>query len=505
MNSSKERKLGAILSYASIGVNFIIGFFVTPIILKYLGDSEYGVYTLVASLCAYLNVIEQGLADTVVKYFIKFKVEKNVEKEEHFCAVVLLINFILSLMVLAAGAVLYVIIPSVYENSMSASEILIAKKLLILMVLNLIVSFMFNLYQGILTASEKFVMLRITDMINLVLSNMAIVFVLILGGRAFSIVMITLLTNTAISLYKFIYCKTKLHSNAGWHNGVLDMGIYKELFCYFLAVLIVVIVEQIYWKLDNILISFYMGATAVAVYSIGMSFHKYLMRFSTTISKVMTPKVFKDVLAGGEKKIVTNELIKISRIQSFGVYLALSGLIVFGKNFIDLWVGEAYREAYLIFIVTLIPYSFEIVGNLRNVILQANNLYMKKSILTLIISVLNVILTIILIQKRGIVGAALGTGIGVIVGQIGINAILIKYSCCEIGRYYKEVYLKLIPILIVMTLIGSFMKKIVVPETWMIFLIEVICYSIIYFVLLWIFVIQKNEKKLIYSTIIKKG
>ena len=74
IKSTTERKAGIALSFLSIIVSFVIGFAVTPVIIKKLGDSEYGVYTLVASLCAYLNIVEQGLADTVVKYIIKFKI-----------------------------------------------------------------------------------------------------------------------------------------------------------------------------------------------------------------------------------------------------------------------------------------------------------------------------------------------------------------------------------------------------------------------------------------------
>lgn len=504
ISKSKERAYGAILSYGSIIINFMIGFFTTPIILRSLGQSEYGVYTLVASLCAYLNIIEQGLADTVVKYFIKFKVEKNSEKEEHFGAVILLVNAILSFIIALIGAALYVKLPFIYSGRMTVEEIHIAQKLLILMVLNLMVSFMFNLYQGILTASEKFIALRVTDIVNQVASYSLIVAVLLLGGRSFSVVVITLSCNLAISLYKFWYCKVKLHAKERWHRGALERDTYRELIRYLMAVLIVVVVEQIYWKLDNILISLYLGASFVAIYSIGMSFHKYLMKFATTISKVMTPKVFKEVLSGESKSRVTDELIQIARIQAVGVYLALGGLIALGKEFVFLWVGSGYEEAYWIIIVTLVPYSFEIVGNIRNVILQANNLYMKRSLITLTISILNIIMTIYFLKLWGIVGAAAGTGIGVILGQAGVNYLLYKNDCCELLRYYKETYLQLIPVVAVMVVLGETIKKIVIPRNWGLFMANAVVCTVFYLAACYVFVLNQNEKKHLKSMFTKK-
>ena len=504
ISKSQERTYGAMLSYGSIIISFIAGFVATPIIIRCLGKSEYGVYTLVASLCAYLNIIEQGLADTVVKYFIKFKVEKALEKEQHFCAVILLVNAVLSVLICLIGSVLYVRMPNIYSSTMSVEEISIAQKLLVLMVLNLVVSFMFNLYQGILTASEKFIALRVTDIVNQIVSYSLIVAVLLLGGKSFSVVMITLVCNVVILLYKFLYCKIRLHTKEKWHKGVLNRDTYYELFKYLLAVLIVVIVEQIYWKLDNILISLYLGASFVAVYSIGMSFHKYLMKFATTISKVMTPKIFRDVLSGGSMSRVTDELIQISRIQALGIYLALGGLIAFGKEFVFLWVGSGYEEAYWIIIVTLIPYSFEIVGNIRNVILQANNLYIKKSLITLGISILNIILTVCFIKIWGIIGAAIGTGIGVILGQVGVNYLLYANKCCELMRYYKETYLKLIPVVVAMVILGKLIKNIIIPNNWGLFLINIGICTVFYLITCYIFVLNKTEKRRVINMLKRK-
>ena len=42
-----QRKAGALLSYVYLALTFLIGIFYTPILLDILGESEYGVYSVV--------------------------------------------------------------------------------------------------------------------------------------------------------------------------------------------------------------------------------------------------------------------------------------------------------------------------------------------------------------------------------------------------------------------------------------------------------------------------
>ncbi|MCC8152219.1 MAG: polysaccharide biosynthesis C-terminal domain-containing protein, partial [Lachnospiraceae bacterium] len=264
---------------------------------------------------------------------------------------------------------------------------------------------------------------------------------------------------------------------------------------YFLSVFIVVIVEQIYLILEDILIAEFDSAAALEVYSVGMSFHKYFMKFSTTISKVMAPRFFLRIDSGADKNKVTEMLIKVSRIQAIPILLVLSGLIVYGKEFIHLWVGESYDAAYYIMLVTLIPYSFELVGNLRNVILQARGLYMKRSILYLITSLINVVLTIWWLKVFGIVGAAAATGFGVMLGYIGVTVILKRDGIVDNRRYLKETYLRYVLPFIISIAFGMVLKYVIGCNTWFTFVVNVLAYTIVYAVLAFLIGLKKEEKQ----------
>lgn len=53
-----ERKIGILLSYANILLHAVLGFIYVPILLHYIGKSEYGLYQLMGSLIAYFSVMD---------------------------------------------------------------------------------------------------------------------------------------------------------------------------------------------------------------------------------------------------------------------------------------------------------------------------------------------------------------------------------------------------------------------------------------------------------------
>lgn len=70
-----QRKIGALLSYATIGLQNLVGLLYTLYLLRMLGKSEYGLYSLVKSIISYLTLLDFGFGDAVVRYTAKFRAE----------------------------------------------------------------------------------------------------------------------------------------------------------------------------------------------------------------------------------------------------------------------------------------------------------------------------------------------------------------------------------------------------------------------------------------------
>jgi O-antigen/teichoic acid export membrane protein len=82
-----ERKLGILLSYLNIILQVIIGFLYVPILLHYIGKSEYGLYQLIGSLIAYFSIMDFGLTAAVTRFYTKYKALKDKVGMENILAI----------------------------------------------------------------------------------------------------------------------------------------------------------------------------------------------------------------------------------------------------------------------------------------------------------------------------------------------------------------------------------------------------------------------------------
>ena len=63
-----QLKVGALLNYVVLGLNSLIGLLYTPYMLRMMGQSEYGIYSLAASVIAYLTIMDCGFGNAIIRY-----------------------------------------------------------------------------------------------------------------------------------------------------------------------------------------------------------------------------------------------------------------------------------------------------------------------------------------------------------------------------------------------------------------------------------------------------
>ena len=73
MDESKQRKIGVVLSYASIIISTLVQLIYTPFMIRKLGQSEYGLYSLIASVIGYLTLFDLGFGNAIVVYTSKYQ------------------------------------------------------------------------------------------------------------------------------------------------------------------------------------------------------------------------------------------------------------------------------------------------------------------------------------------------------------------------------------------------------------------------------------------------
>ena len=152
-----QLKIGALLSYVVLALQNLVGLVYTPFMLRMMGKSEYGLYSIAASIVAYLTILDLGFGNAIVRYTAKYRAEGKQEEQYKMFGMFFLLYCGIGVITLIAGGVLYLNAENIFDASMTAVELQRTKWILVLMVVNLAFTFPFSLFGSIITAYEQFV------------------------------------------------------------------------------------------------------------------------------------------------------------------------------------------------------------------------------------------------------------------------------------------------------------------------------------------------------------
>lgn len=438
MDNSKQRKLGAILTYVSIIVSTLIGLLYTPFLISKLGQSEYGLYSLVASVIGYLTILDFGFGNAIVVYTAKYREKKEFENEKKLHGMFRIVYFIIGIVAGLIGIVLFLNVNNMFGNTMNSIEISKMRIMMLILTFNLAISFIFNIYSSIINAYEKFVFQKLVSIVNSLIKPILMIPLLFMGYKSITMCLIITFVNTIVLISNYIYCNNKLKVKIKY-NG-FDKNIFKVIIGYSFWVFLAVIVDKINWSLDQFILGSLCGTIAVSIYSVASQLNLLFINLSSVFASILLPKMSKMIVSNASSEEVSNVFIKVGRIQYYIIFLAVSNLVLFGKEFIYLWVGRNYETSYYVALILIIPVCIPLIQNVGLSILQAMNKYKFKSISTFIMAIFNIIISYFLAKSYGPIGAAVGTAIALIVCNIIImNIYYLKVIKLYIGRFWLNI------------------------------------------------------------------
>lgn len=500
MTDSKQRKIGVALSYVSIIVNTLVGLLYTPFLISKLGQSEYGLYSLVSSIIGTLTVLDLGFGNAIVVYTAKYREKKEFEKEKKLHGMFLIIYIMIGIFTSLIGLALFFNVNNLFSSTMNTVELHNIKMMMLILTFNLAITFTFSIYSSIINAYEKFIFQKVMSILNTLLKPILMIPLLIMGYKSITMCLVITLVNIIILLSNYLYCRSKLNIKIKFCG--FDKSVFKIIMGYSIWLFFSAIVDKINWSIDQFILGAVSGTIAVSVYSIAAQLNILFVSLSTAISGVLLPKISKMVAKGATIQQLTNEFIKVGRIQFYIIFLMASGFVLFGKEFIIFWVGKEYIEAYYCALLLILPTTIPLIQNLGISIRQAMN---KQKIATLVntfCALLNLILSIFLAKQYGPIGSSLGTGIGMLISAIIINIYYhysIKLNMIEFWKTICRIATKMILPVIIIILI---MKLIPLSG-----ILSVVIYGTIYTILYifsgYIFVINDYEREIINSLKLK--
>ena len=495
-----QLKAGVVLNYVVIILNTVVGLLYTPYMLRMMGQSEYGLYSLVASVIAYLTVLDLGFGNAIVRYTAKFRAEKKTEEQYEMFGMFFLLYLVIGIIAFGIGLGLYFNVGTLFGNTMTAVELDRARIMMLLLVANLAFTFPMSIWGSIIQAYEDFVFQKSLNIFRIILNTAVMICLLHFGYKAVAMVVVQTIFNVLTLAVNFIYCRRKLNIHIYFRFKHFHWGFLKEVAIYSFWIFLNAIMDRVYWSTGQFVLGAIVGTAAVAVFAIAIQLEGMYMQFSTAISSVFLPKVTAMVATNRSRKEISDLFIRTGRMQYIVLAYILSGFIIFGRQFIELWAGAGYTDAYIISLLFFIPLTVPLIQNLGITILQARNEMKFRSVLYIIIALVSLAMQIVLTRYFGGIGCAMGVSGALVVGQILImNVYYRRRQDLDIKTFWKEISkMSIIPIVLIfssMMVIRHFFAL----DSWGKLILGIAAFSLVYIPLFFRFSMTDEERNLFIS------
>ena len=492
-----ELKAGAVLSYLSIFITIVVALLYTPIMLRLLGQSEYGLYSLIGSVVGYLSILDLGLGNAMVRYNARNRAIGDKDAESRLNGMFLVLYSLIGLLTVIVGAILYFNLDNMFAGSLTAADLEKGRIMTILLIFNFAMSFPLGIFGSIMQAYEKFVFVKLVAIIRSILMPCIMLPFLYSGFGSVSMVVVNTVLNISVLLINLVYCLRVLKIRV--HFKGFDYPLLGEIAGYSFFIFLNVIVDKVYWSTGQFILGIVSGTVLVAIYAIAMQLSTMYIMFSTAVSGVLLPRITMMVANNASNDNLSQMMIKIGRVQYVVMAYILSGFILFGQAFINLWAGPDYHDAYYILLLIMIPITVPLIQNVGISILQAQNRNAFRSLLYVAIAVVNVLVSIPLARIWGGLGCALATGASLIIGNVIImNIYYFRHIGLNIPLFWRNIARMSVPVAGAL-LVGYGINYFITRESILLLAIKIIIFSLGYIIIMWLLGLNVYEKELFMS------
>lgn len=499
MSEKSQITKGAIISYVSIFVNIAISLVYTPWMIHKVGVSDYGLYSLVGAFLGYF-MLDFGLAGAITRFVAKYRAEGDEKKVENMLGLTAKMYLAIDTVIFIVITVLYFFLTDIFKG-LTPEEIEKLKVLYCISGTFSILSFAFKPVSGVMNAYEYFVVNKSLDLVVRVGTVIFIVIALLLDGNIFHIVFITGATGfaTALIRYTLLIKKTRLKINWKYFH----LGELKSLFSYSVWVLVRQIAQMFRLSFVPTILGIVSNTAEIAIFSIGRNLEGFVYTFSAALNGLFLPKVTRMAHAN-DKAQIESLMVRVGRIQLYIITLILFGFIVFGQSFIRLWVGAEFDKSFWVLLLLVVNNLSSLTLAVAMDLVYAENKIRYTSLVTVTTSTFGLAFAFVLAPKMGAVGCAIAAGCGLILNEVMMIIFYQKKMHLDMGYFFKNCHLKILPILFVYTVAAYFLRRMVVIDSWPVLIGCIAAYTLVYAAIVYFVLFNEDEKTLVKGLIPSK-
>lgn len=452
---------GSLIRIGSFFINAVILFAMMPFVIRSLGDKMFGLWIFIGSFLDLYGLFDLGFGSAVERY-----VSRAIGVQDYREANVVINTSLFLFSIIGAITLLFALgtaflLPLWVKNIMEAA---LFKQIALILGLSFAFSFPMKVFSGILTSNLRYDLVTSIAISKLLLKTILIIIFLKLGFGILALAFITLFTDLISYLASYII-SLKIAGYIVIAKKFIELSRIKTLFQYGIYTFINQIADKLRFGIDNLIITVFLGFSFVTLFSIVSRLITYFIDLISRAINVLIP-VFSQYESRGDYRSIREKFIFTTKISGYASILIGGILLIFGKMFIIRWMGQEYKGAYPLLVVLVIPVTIALMQCPSVEVVYGVSKHKFYTVSNTIEGLGNLILSVILVKRFGLMGVALGTAIPMLVIKLFVQPI---YTCriikLSIPYYYARIIGNiLLKSIIILSIFWLIIRNFIIPN-----------------------------------------
>jgi O-antigen/teichoic acid export membrane protein len=450
-------------SWIALGINVLVGIFLSPFILHRLGDAAFGIWVLIFSITGYYGLFDLGIRSSLVRYVSKAKANNDIAYASRIISTSLFaytcigIATFLTTVFVATYIDTFFRLPAEFHST--------ARWLLLMVGSAVALGFPLGVSGGVLEGLQRFDVMNLTNIAPTLLRAALIVLALEHGYGLLTVALITVGLPIVFSIARSVVALRLLPVRIGLRH--LSGDAFREIANYSGFSFVAIVSTRLRFKSDEIIIGKFLSAVAITNFNIGGRIVDYAEEVVESFAQILVPMSSHSDTTGDIDRL-RKIFVAGNRACAFITFPICAILVVLGKSVIEAWVGARYvAQSYPVLLLMLLPSTLMMAQGASTRVLFGMAQHKVLSIVTFVEGVLNILLSVILVRHYGIVGDAVGTAIPLTATMVFfLPGHVCRKLQIPVRTYLREAYL--LPMMVCMPAIAALllMKRWFVPHTY---------------------------------------
>ena len=429
------RNIGS--NWLGLGVNIVVGFFLSPYILHRLGDTGFGLWVLIFSFTGYYGLFDLGIRSSIIRHVAKYRATGEPERIQQVINTALFGYSCFAAVLLGITVVASANTQRLFRPSAGFSH---QAELLVLIVGSCVaLGLPMTVFAGTLQGLQEFHWVNLNEIASTLMRALLIVIALSKGYGLLTVASLTAGFPLMASFLHFLVVRRKLRLRLTW--AAVDRTVYRELIGFGVVTFLILVAERLRFQTDALVVGAILGPAMVTRFAIGSKLVDYAMNMVDSMAEPFMP-LSSGLDANRDLGRLQMLFVAGNRACAFVIFPVCLTLILLGKSVIAVWVGAQYiLPAYFVLVLLVIPRTLYRAQGASTRILFGMARHQLLAAVLLTEGIVNLALSIVLTRRYGVVGNAVGTAVPLMfTALIFLPYHLSRQLDVPLGRFLKQAY-----------------------------------------------------------------